>query len=82
MMNESQASVVSSDSSNLGLLGQAGKLVSSVLGVSKKAKTEVKSLQLAAVAAKKVRQEYFFTRILSDFVIHSNKRRWTRKLLD
>ena len=40
----------------MGLFGQASKLVSSVFGGgSKKAKPEVKSLQLAAAAAKKVR---------------------------
>ena len=47
--------MTSSSSSNLGFLGQASKLVGSVLGTSKKAKTEVKSLRRAAAAAKKVR---------------------------
>jgi hypothetical protein len=53
--SESQLSMASSSSSNLGFLGQASKLVGSVLGTSKKTKTEVKSLQRAAVAAKRVR---------------------------
>ena len=49
------ASTASSQSnSNLGILSQASKLVSSVFGGGKKAKPEVKSLQLAAAAAKKV----------------------------
>ncbi len=49
------ASTSSSQSnSNLGILGQASKLVSSVFGGGKKAKPEVKSLQLAAAVAKKV----------------------------
>lgn len=46
--------MASSSSSNTGFLGHASKLVNSVLGTSKKGKTEVKSLQLAAMAAKKV----------------------------
>lgn len=49
------ASTASSQSNaNLGILGQASKLVSSVFGGGKKTKSEVKSLQLAAAAAKKV----------------------------
>jgi hypothetical protein len=56
--SESQLSMASSSSSNLGFLGQASKLVGTVLGTSKKTKTEVKSLQRAAVAAKKVRSPH------------------------
>ena len=52
---QSMASTTSSQSnSNLGIFGQASKLVSSVFGGGKKVKPEVKSLQLAAAAAKKV----------------------------
>ncbi|KAI1797846.1 hypothetical protein LXA43DRAFT_982300 [Ganoderma leucocontextum] len=55
---QSMASTTSSQSnSNLGILGQASKLVSSVFGGGKKAKPEVKSLQLAAAAAKKQQEE-------------------------
>ncbi|TBU65034.1 hypothetical protein BD310DRAFT_838757 [Dichomitus squalens] len=54
---QSMASTASSQS-NLGLFGQASKLVSSVFGGgAKKAKPEVKSLQLAAAAAKKQQEE-------------------------
>ncbi|KAJ7487589.1 hypothetical protein B0H11DRAFT_2014011 [Mycena galericulata] len=54
---QSQMSMASSTSSQSqgGFLGHASKLMNSVLGTSKKGKPEVKSLQLAAVAAKKVR---------------------------
>jgi hypothetical protein len=55
LKNGSQLSGGSSASSNAGILGHASKVVSSLLGASKKGKTEVKSLQLAAVAAKKAR---------------------------
>lgn len=59
LRSESQQSMASTASSSqqsqLGFFGQASKLVSSVLGGSKKSKPEVKSLQLAAAAAKKVR---------------------------
>jgi hypothetical protein len=49
--------VASSESSQGGIFHQASKFVSNVLGTSKKGKTPdpVKSLQLAAAAAKKVR---------------------------
>ena len=50
----SMTSSASSSQSHLGILGHASKFVSSVLGGGKKAKPEVKSLQLAAAAAKKV----------------------------
>ncbi|KAJ6509524.1 hypothetical protein C8R47DRAFT_1004774 [Mycena vitilis] len=55
----SQMSTASSASSQThgGFLGQASKLMNSVLGTSKKGKPEVKSLQLAAVAAKKQQEE-------------------------
>ncbi|KAK7064239.1 INCENP-ARK-bind domain-containing protein [Favolaschia claudopus] len=57
----SQVSTMSSTSSLAqsqgGFLGQASKLVNSVLGTGKKAKPEVKSLQLAAIAAKKQQEE-------------------------
>lgn len=58
--SQSQLSMASSVSSQapVGFLGHATKLVNSVLGTSKKGKTELKSLQLAAAAAKKVR--FFF----------------------
>ncbi|KAJ7492630.1 hypothetical protein FB451DRAFT_541411 [Mycena latifolia] len=54
--SQSQMSMASSASSQSqgGFLGHASKLMSSVLGTSKKGKPEVKSLQLAAVAAQKV----------------------------
>ncbi|EIW64703.1 uncharacterized protein TRAVEDRAFT_68460 [Trametes versicolor FP-101664 SS1] len=59
--SESQQSMASTASSSqqsqLGFFGQASKLVSSVLGGSKKSKPEVKSLQLAAAAAKKQQEE-------------------------
>ncbi|KAJ7597027.1 hypothetical protein C8J56DRAFT_817242 [Mycena floridula] len=57
--SESQMSVASSTASSQpqGFLGHASKLVSSVLGTSKKTKTEVKSLQLAAAAAKREQEE-------------------------
>ena len=45
-----------SSQSQVGFLGQASKLLSSALGTSKKKQPEVKKvLQMAAVAAKKVR---------------------------
>ncbi|KAJ7244788.1 hypothetical protein B0H12DRAFT_802889 [Mycena haematopus] len=52
MSQMSTASSASSQSQG-GFLGHASKLMNSVLGTSKKGKTEVKSLQLAAIAAKK-----------------------------
>ncbi|KAJ7706194.1 hypothetical protein B0H17DRAFT_615314 [Mycena rosella] len=57
--SESQMSMASSASSQSqgGFLGHASKLMNSVLGTSKKGKPEVKSLQLAAVAAKKQQEE-------------------------
>ncbi|KAF7436804.1 hypothetical protein PC9H_003637 [Pleurotus ostreatus] len=57
--SQSQLSITSSSSSQSqgGFFNQATKLVSSVLGTSKKGKTEVKSLQLAAAAAKKQQEE-------------------------
>ncbi|KAF9496192.1 hypothetical protein BDN71DRAFT_1589216 [Pleurotus eryngii] len=57
--SQSQLSIISSSSSQSqgGFFNQATKLVSSVLGTSKKGKTEVKSLQLAAAAAKKQQEE-------------------------
>ncbi|KAI0669935.1 hypothetical protein C8Q78DRAFT_1171319 [Trametes maxima] len=59
--SDSQQSMASTTSSSqqsqLGFFGQASKLVSSVLGGSKKGKPEVKSLQLAAAAAKKQQEE-------------------------
>lgn len=49
------ASTASSSQSQVGFFGQASRLVNSMLGGSKKSKPEpVKSLQLAAAAAKKV----------------------------
>ncbi|OBZ80042.1 hypothetical protein A0H81_00766 [Grifola frondosa] len=55
---QSMASTSSSSQSQGGFFGQASKLVSSMLGGSKKAKAEpVKSLQLAAAAAKKQQEE-------------------------
>ncbi|KAF9237351.1 hypothetical protein BU15DRAFT_63233 [Melanogaster broomeanus] len=53
----SMTSTASSSQSQVGFFGQATKLVSSMLGGSKKAKPEVKSLQLAAAAAKKQQDE-------------------------
>ncbi|OCH89305.1 hypothetical protein OBBRIDRAFT_819794 [Obba rivulosa] len=53
---QSNASTASSSQSQLGFFSQASKLVSSVLGGSKKAEP-VKSLQLAAAAAKKQQEE-------------------------
>lgn len=51
----SSSSQSTNGSSQLGFFSTATKLVSSVLGASKKGKAEpVKSIQLAAVAAKKV----------------------------
>ncbi|KAJ6610930.1 hypothetical protein B0H10DRAFT_2058676 [Mycena sp. CBHHK59/15] len=57
--SESQMSMAStaSSQSQVGFLGHASKLMSSVLGTGKKGKPEVKSLQLAAVAAKKQQEE-------------------------
>ncbi|KAF7320348.1 INCENP-ARK-bind domain-containing protein [Mycena kentingensis (nom. inval.)] len=52
----SQAST-SSSQSQVGFFGQATKLVNNILGSSKKGKTEVKSIQLAAAAAKKAQEE-------------------------
>ncbi|KAF7347842.1 INCENP-ARK-bind domain-containing protein [Mycena venus] len=61
MSQMSQMSTASSASSQSqsqgGFLGHASKLMSSVLGTSKKGKPEVKSLQLAAIAAKKQQEE-------------------------
>ncbi|KAL7285285.1 hypothetical protein ACG7TL_000380 [Trametes sanguinea] len=54
---QSMASTASSSQSQLGFFGQATRLVTSVLGGSKKGKPEVKSLQLAAAAAKKQQEE-------------------------
>ncbi|KIM65488.1 hypothetical protein SCLCIDRAFT_1212216 [Scleroderma citrinum Foug A] len=54
--NSSQLSGMSmalSSQSEIGFFGQATKLVTNMLGGGKKAKLEVKSLQLAAAAAKK-----------------------------
>ncbi|KAK0208219.1 hypothetical protein DFS33DRAFT_1302110 [Desarmillaria ectypa] len=53
--SQSQLSLASSVSSqpHVGFLGQASKLMSSVLGTGKKPKPEVKSLQRAAAVAKK-----------------------------
>jgi hypothetical protein len=55
--SQSQMSMASTSSSQsqIGWVGQATKLVSSVLGGSKSKKPQVPSLQRAAVAAKKVR---------------------------
>ncbi|KAL4070924.1 hypothetical protein J3A83DRAFT_3311215 [Scleroderma citrinum] len=50
-------STASSSQSETGFFGQATKLVTSMLGGGKKAKPEVKSLQLAAAAAKKQQGE-------------------------
>lgn len=59
--SESQLSMASTSSSSqqsqAGFFGQATRLVSSMLGTSKKVKPEVKSLQLAAAAAKKQEEE-------------------------
>ncbi|KAF7310904.1 INCENP-ARK-bind domain-containing protein [Mycena chlorophos] len=57
--SQSQMSFASTNSSQsqVGFFGQATKLVSSMLGSSKKGKPEVKSLQLAAAAAKKEQEE-------------------------
>lgn len=49
----------SSSQSNVGVFGQATKFVNNFLGTSKKGKTEVKSLQLAAAAAKRVRIQFY-----------------------
>ncbi|KAI0778149.1 hypothetical protein BD413DRAFT_100796 [Trametes elegans] len=61
LRSDSQQSMASTASSSqpsqLGFFGHASKLVSSVLGGSKKGKPEVKSLQLAAAAAKKQQEE-------------------------
>ena len=58
---QSMASTASSSQSQQGFLGQASRMFNSVLGVSKKAKPEpVKSLQLAAAAAKKVKARSYF----------------------
>ncbi|KZT01027.1 uncharacterized protein LAESUDRAFT_496370 [Laetiporus sulphureus 93-53] len=55
---QSLASTASSSQTQLGFFGHASKLVSSVLGGSKKGKAEpLKSLQLAAQAAKKQQEE-------------------------
>jgi hypothetical protein len=57
-VTQSQSSTTSSASSsqsNLGIFGHASKFMINVLGGAKKLKPEVKSLQLAAAAAKKVR---------------------------
>ena len=48
------ASTASSSQSQAGFFSQATKLVNSMLGGGKKAKPELKSLQLAAAAAKRV----------------------------
>jgi hypothetical protein len=64
----------------MGIFSQASKLVSSVLGGSKKGKPEVKSLQLAAVAAKKVCTCISYVYMGAHFLRYSNKRRRTRKL--
>ncbi|KAH7910944.1 hypothetical protein BJ138DRAFT_1064128 [Hygrophoropsis aurantiaca] len=53
----SVASTASSSQSQAGFFSQASKLVNTMLGGSKKSKPEVKSLQLAAVAAKKQQEE-------------------------
>jgi hypothetical protein len=50
----SMASTASSSQSQAGFFSQATKLVNSMLGGGKKTKPEVKSLQLAAAAAKRV----------------------------
>ncbi|KAJ7225524.1 hypothetical protein GGX14DRAFT_639397 [Mycena pura] len=57
--SQSQMSIASTASSHSqgGFLGHASKFVTSMLGASKTAKPEVKSLQLAAVAAKKQQEE-------------------------
>ncbi|KAJ7103543.1 hypothetical protein B0H15DRAFT_812636 [Mycena belliarum] len=57
--SQSQMSMASSASSQSqgGFLGHASKLMNSMLGNSKKVKPEVKSLQLAAVAAKRQQEE-------------------------
>ena len=47
-------STTSSSQSEIEFFGQATRLVTNMLGGGKKAKPEVKSLQLAAAAAKKV----------------------------
>jgi hypothetical protein len=48
-------STASSSQAQAGFFNQASKLVNSVLGGGMKAKPELKSLQLAAAVAKKVR---------------------------
>jgi len=65
------ASTTSSSQSQAGFFSQASKLVNSVLGGSKKTKPEVKSLQLAAQAAKKVRSvmTYFDVLVLNTLPI-------------
>lgn len=63
-----------SSQSQVGFLGQASKLLSSALGTSKKKQPEVKKvLQMAAVAAKKVRPLVFFLSL--NFTPHSATRR-------
>ena len=64
--SQSQMSMASSESSQsqVGFLGQASKLLSSALGTSKKKQPEVKKvLQMAAVAAKKVRSLVSFFQV-------------------
>ncbi|KAF8846369.1 hypothetical protein BDN67DRAFT_940168 [Paxillus ammoniavirescens] len=53
----SMASTASSSQSQAGFFSQATKLVNSMLGGGKKTKPEVKSLQLAAAAAKRQHEE-------------------------
>lgn len=63
-MNASTAS--SSQQSQAGFIGQATKFVSSMLGGSKKKAEPVKSLQLAAQAAKKVCNMTGIQQLLTD----------------
>ena len=59
-------STASSSQSEIGFFGQATRLVTNMLDGGKKAKPEVKSLQLAAAAAKKV---FFFDCFSLNFML-------------
>lgn len=81
---QSMASTASSSQqSQVGLFGQASKFVSSMLGGSKKKPEPVKSLQLAAQAAKKVRLVLIrLSNRVTDYIVHdSNKKRSRRRRL-
>jgi hypothetical protein len=76
----SMNSSASSQQSRLGILGQASKFVSSVLA-GRKVNPQVKSLQLAAAAAKKVGSTLCSSLMTRAYALsHSNKKRQTRRL--